>query len=202
MAINDPLATFAEYQARTGVPDNSDQTVIEAHILTASGLMQRFTGRSFNATTGVRYYDGNGRAELYVADFTAITEIALDTDGDGVHETVLGATWIGRPYEAADLSEPYTSVELMPYSGAEATVFPAGSHNVKITGTHGWAAVPGAIRDATVIIARQLRELAESGLTLTVQASDEELRVMPGAFSLLTAMQTEYGRRMPGFATL
>ena len=191
------FATFAEYKARTGLPDDSAQTVIEAHLATATALIKRFTGRNFTPTSAgvVRYFDGNGSAELYLDDFTAITEIAVDRDASDTFEAITTA-YLTRPYNAAEVGQPFTSVEL------RAEAFPTVARGVRVTGTWEWAAVPGPIRDACVIIARQLRDLAESGLTLTVQASDEDLKIVPGAFSLLTALHAEYSRRMPGLGVL
>lgn len=200
MAYGSPYATWAEYKARTGAQGDTGQATVDAALDVASRLIERWTGRVFNASSAgvVRYFDGNGMPELWIDDFTALTAAAVDVDEDGTYSQAITLTaLLKRPYNAAEVSEPFTSLELSGGRSAELSAWPAISRGVKLTGTWGWPAVPDAIVDATIMVARQVRELRESGLTLTIQAVDEQLRVRPGAFPLIAALRDEYSRRLP-----
>lgn len=204
MALADAYATFDEYRAHTGLRSDGDQDTYEALLVTASRMIERWTERVFNqSAAGVaRYFDGNGRAEMYIDDLATLTAVDLDTTGDGSYAvSVDPAAVLLRPRNAAELGEPYTSVELVPARGAPLSAWPSRPAAVRITGTWGYAAVPGAIRDATILIARQLRDLQQSGLTLTVEVADQQLQVRPGSFSLIAALREQYSRRLPGIAS-
>lgn len=191
MALADSYATYAEYVEHTrGELIDTERPVVESHLATASRLMERFTARNFNTVASTRYFDGEGGRVMFVPDLTAVTSIKFDEDGDGVFEAT-ATSYVLREYNAAERGEPYTEIVLR--DGA----FPRGLRAVEIVATWGWPSVPVAIRDATINLARQLRELAETGPTLTAHAADEELSVVPGMFSLLTAMRDEYSRALP-----
>lgn len=195
MALLDAYATFEEYKAHAGLKVDTDAARVGSLLLTASRLIEMWTDRSFNATAAgvARYFDGNGERELYVDDLTAFTALAFDTDGDGVYETeITVAQAVARPRNNPEAGKPYTSLLLLP--AAECSVFPAAADSVQLTGTYGWPAVPGAIRDYTIVIARQLRDIQESGVTLTIEAADAALQVRPGAFSLINAIREGYSR--------
>lgn len=203
MAIADAYATFAEFKAATGLPVDTLQTTYEALLLTVSRLIEKYTGRNFNTTAAgvVRYFDGSGEGAIEVDDFTALTLIEVD-DGSGAWATSIAmpASWIVyTPYAAAEKGEPYTGLMMRPgYAAATLSEWPALVYAVRTTGTMGWAAVPGAINVATIAITRQLRDLVESGLTLTLESVEQAVKVNPGSFHLLTSLQTEYSRRTPG----
>lgn len=193
MALDTPLATYEEYKAVTGMADvDADQDQIEGHIVTATALIHRFAERNFNSVDSTRYFDGEGGDVMWVPDLTAVTSIKFDRDGDGTYEETLSASdYVLRDYNAAERGEPYTEIVL------RTGTLPQGLRAVEITATWGWPSVPQPVRDAAINLARQLRELAETGPTLTAHATDEELQVKPGMFSLLSKMQTEYSRRLP-----
>lgn len=200
MAMADAYATFAEFKAATGLPVDTLQTTYEGLLLTVSRLIEKYTGRNFNSTAAVRYFDGSGEGVIEVDDFTALTLIEVD-DGSGQWATSIAvpASWIVyTPYNAAEKGEPYTGLMLRPgYAGATLSAWPALVFAVRTTGTMGWLAVPGAINVATITIARQLRDLVESGLTMTLESVEQAVKVNPGAFHLLTSLQIEYSRRPP-----
>ena len=55
--------------------------------------------------------------------------------------------------------------------------------------------MPGAIKEATVLVTRELRDLERAGFTLTLENIDQGINLSPAAFSLIQRIKAEYGRR-------
>lgn len=98
-----------------------------------------------------------------------------------------------RPLNAVDFGEPYTRIELS-YWQDTISRFRRRDRVVKITGVWGWPAVPDPIKELTILICRHMRDLEESGLTVTVEAADFQVRFAPGATSLLRDVKKAYSR--------
>ena len=58
----------------------------------------------------------------------------------------------------------------------------------------GLAAVPGAIREATIMMAREIRDLELAGMTLDLQNMDQVQQLAPNAFSIVQRIKTHYGK--------
>lgn len=102
------------------------------------------------------------------------------------------------PRNAASHGEPYTSIQLK--DGATIGYWPSYVYperqDVAITGIWGWpVAIPGPIREATVLIFRQIRDLQKSGMTMQLEALDQQIRFVPGASTILKDLQNQYRRR-------
>lgn len=185
MAIDDAYATAAEYRARTNKSDATDDATILAQLKSVSRWIEHYTGRIFNQSAGAtaRYFDGDGGERLFVADLVSIDSSGLkvDEDYDGTYElTVLSTNYFLRPYNAAEIAEPYTSIELAQYSSnSQLSAFPSALRNVKITGTWGFPAVPASVKEAAVAIARGIRDMEEAGFTLTLENVDAAIALSP-----------------------
>lgn len=100
----------------------------ESLILSTSSLIERMTGRTFEATDHVIYVDGTGTQYLLTPNFpiNSVTEISI------------GA--INSTYTAIDLDEVYIDYVLgeLYYTGG----FVSGVKNVKLTYNAGYSDIP------------------------------------------------------------
>lgn len=204
MALADAYATYDQYKAAIGGQGDARQDLIERALLVASRLIESppWTGRIFNQTAAgvVRYFDGNDDAELWIDDLVSVSAIGVDVDQDGTYSQAIGTGHvIKRPRNAAEIGHPFTSLELRAGLGAALALWPAGL-DVKITGAWGWPSVPAPITSAAIILARQILDLEDAGLTMTLQAVDEQVQVRPGVGLLLHNLHQAYRRHMPGVA--
>ena len=205
MAVTAAYATAAEYRSRTGQSDATDDTLLGALLGAVSRLIDRESERFFGIDAAVvaRLYDGNGLTRLYIDDVATATGLIVKVDLDddyaftGASETLTEGThyWIG-PANAGLGSEvsPFRFLDIVPANG-RLSVWPSGLRKVQVTAKFGWAAVPAAIKEATILVTRELRELEKSGFTLTLENIDQGINLSPAAFSLIQRIKAEYGRR-------
>lgn len=178
MPIGDAYATAAEYRARIDKSDNADDADILEALKGVARFIDRQCGRHFtqSAADQVRYFDGNGRAKLYVDDIVTLTAAAVDTGLDGTYAqaVTVASNVLLSPYNAAEISEPFTAVELAPYgTNNELSAWTRGPKTVKLTATWGWPAVPDAIREANVFLARVVLDFEKAGPALQTQSIDQ-----------------------------
>lgn len=182
MALLDAYATAAEYRDRTNKTDTADDADILEQLKAASRMLEyelRCAPGFFNASSSaqVRYFTSpragrvvrltDERGLQHVITTIDTDGIAVDTNGDGTFDYTVdpaGETWIvGRPYNAATLSEPFEAFELLDRSAATFTAWPTYQRAIRVTGTWGWAAVPDMIRELVVKMARDMRDSEEAG---------------------------------------
>jgi len=205
MAVSDAYATAAEFRGRTGKDDTGEDATILSQLQAVSRLIDRECERFFGIDAAVvaRLYDGNGLTRLYIDDVATVTGliVKVDLDGDyaftGATETLTKDThyWIG-PANAALGSEvsTYRFLDIVPTNG-RLSVWPSGLRKVQVTASFGWAAVPPAIKEATIMVTRELRDLERAGFTLTLENIDQGVNLSPAAFSLIQRIKAEYGRK-------
>jgi hypothetical protein len=74
------------------------------------------------------------------------------------------------------------------------SVWPNQRRAVQVTAKFGWPAVPGAIKDLTIAITRQLRDLEEGGATMALQAIDSAITMSPNLTRLMMDIERIYGK--------
>lgn len=183
MALSDPYATVAEYQAVVGSQDAGSNAAIESDLKAVSRWLDRRLGRFFNkdASAVARVYIvprartappmdwaesenpfrwGNVYRTLEVDDVadTNGLVIKIDDDANGnFDETALNTT----DYELQPLNAPL-GPEARPYerigipSWSTAGGWRSGAR-VQVTAIFGWPAVPAAIKRATIDITSTMR---------------------------------------------
>lgn len=128
---------------------------------------------------------------------TAGLVVKIDLDGDYVQEQTLTLNthfWLA-PLNAqvgAELT-PYTMMDIVPNNGV-CSYIPSQRRVLSITAKWGWPAIPGPIKEATIMVARQIAEIEESGTVLTLQNMEAAVRLSPRVSSLVTEIQKLYGR--------
>lgn len=154
MAIGDPYALPADLQARLNKADDGTYTSL---LDAASKAVERFCQRQFNTdgATSAREYEPYDAEMLAVDDFHTSTGLVIDIDGETVDLTdvileprngiVDGQTgWPFFQIIARTALWPVTS-RFRPW--------PLNPPVITVTADWGWAAVPAAIKEATLDVA-------------------------------------------------
>lgn len=213
MALLDAYATATEYDVRNEKTDTSADIRILEMLTSVSRVVEqrcRVAPGGWNSATGTRVFDGNGVRKLFLRDergdmnflqLIAADGLKIDFDQDGVFEVTwdLADAWVhGSPANAAAFSEPFTALEIYPLGVAPLSIFPPFKGCVQITGTWGWAAVPGGFKERVISITRELIEVHRAGPTLSVSEVDASIQLNPGARSLMAMIEKEYSQYVPG----
>jgi hypothetical protein len=164
MAITNGYATLQEVKNSLRITDNIDDSLLETAIESASRMIDGFTARTFsNAGTAVRNFAATDDLNLIIDDAISVIEVA-STDEIGDTYTV----WKATDFQLEPLNSRSDGL-YMPYTGIRAVndyAWPVVDQQAlcRITGVWGWASVPTAIRQATVIQSSRLFKRLDSPL--------------------------------------
>ncbi len=209
-AVTDAYATAAEYRAAVDKSDNTEDAVLLSMLGGVSRLIDRQCGgpmgpRFFtkDAAVVVRLFDGSGLRRLYVNDIATATGLVVKVDLDadysftGASETLTVNThFLLGPRNADKGAEPapFTRLDIRP-GNAVLSKWPEQMNAIQVTAKYGWPAVPQAVKDSTISLVRQLRDLQEAGFTLTLQNLEASIRQSPLAVTIMRDVVREYGRQ-------
>ncbi len=158
MSITNGYATLADVKSALRITDAVDDSLIELSIEAASREIDGYTQRVFTSGSAVRVYVPTDNMVTNTDDIVSITTLKTSSDG-----TSFDTTWATTDYQleplngiAGGLTQPATRIRAIgdylfplwdPFNltAAEATV--------QVTGVFGWAAVPTAVRQATILLA-------------------------------------------------
>jgi hypothetical protein len=177
MAITNGYATLIDVKAALRIQDSLDDSLLETAIESASRMIDGFTARTFsNAGTAVRNFAATDAINLIIDDAITVTKVeSTDEIGDTYTE------WAATDYQlepvngrADGLYYPYTGIRAVnTYS------WPVVDYQalVKITGTWGWASIPTAVKQATIIQASRLFKRLDSPLGVLGMGDMGQIRV-------------------------
>lgn len=158
MAVSNGYCSLADLKAAARITDAIDDALLEISIESASRQIDGYCQRAFYSTTGTRVYEATNAFITETDDIVSVTTLKTSTDG-----ATYGTTWSATDFQleplngvTAGLTQPYTRVR-----ATGANLFPqwsvTGTYSnfagVQITGVFGWATVPTAIRQATILLA-------------------------------------------------
>jgi len=161
-----PYATLAQVKAALRITDSVDDTLLEMARVSASDLIDGYTGRTFNTSgTVTRVFAPADDYVLQTDDLagTAIT-ITSSTGADGVFDV----TWKTTDYQLEPLNGvsngqavPFTRIRaiqdyLWPVAGGEATV--------RVAGVYGFPSIPTVITQAAVLQSSRIFSRLQSPL--------------------------------------
>ena len=158
MAITNGYCTLNEVKASLRIPvsDTIDDDLLEIAIESASRDIDQATERQFFPTETHRFYAPEDSIVCQIDDLTTLVSIKTSTAADGTYDT----TWTSSDYQleplngvAGGMVVPFDNLRAVgdyywPRSGLEVTV--------RVEGTFGFASVPIAIKQATVLLASRL----------------------------------------------
>jgi hypothetical protein len=160
MAIVNGYATLSDVKAAARITDSIDDSLLELSIEASSREIDGICERVFyNAGTATRTYIPTDLFLLETDDIVSVTSIKSDTTGEGG----FNLTWDTSDYQleplnglAGGIVTPFTRVravgdKLWPIY--EPRDINSGQASVEITGVFGFATVPTAIRQATILMA-------------------------------------------------
>jgi hypothetical protein len=164
VAITNGYATLADVKNSLKITDNMDDSLLEIAVESASRLIDGYTGRYFyNGGTATRNYAASDSWMCFIDDLQSLSELAT-TDEIGNSYT----TWTANDYQleplnglSGGMTQPYTSIRAV-----KQYVFPflADRALVKVTGVWGWASVPMAVKQATILQAARIFKRNDSPL--------------------------------------
>lgn len=192
-------ATVGEYRRAVGASDTADDAAIEAVLEAASRLVDAAAHRTFglDATASALDLDGSGTPRLWLPrDAGVISSVAVDTDADGTYELVLPAGADGYLTEPRHPTEAWPAEALLLGPRAPIAVWPEGLLTVRVTARWGWPEVPAAVRQATILVARQLRDLELSGPALILTEVGQHERIRSTLLPLVSSVALHYGVRL------
>jgi hypothetical protein len=164
MAITNGYATLSEVKASLRITDNIDDTLLETAIESASRMIDGYTARTFsNGGTAVRNFAATDDLNLIIDDAITVLEVA-STDEIGSTYTI----WKNTDFQLEPLNSRSDGL-YMPYTGIRAVndyAWPVVDQQAlcRITAVWGWASVPTAIKQATVIQSSRLYKRLDSPL--------------------------------------
>jgi hypothetical protein len=165
MAITNGYASLAEVKGALRITDNIDDALLETAIEAASREIDGYTERSFyNSGASTRVFIPGDAFYTEIDDAVSITRIETSSDGstfdtdwdlatDVQFEPLNGIVGgLDRPFDRLRAIGDYLwpMFDIKNVNAHEATV--------RVTATWGWAAVPTAIKQATILYsARQYK---------------------------------------------
>ena len=164
MAITNGYATLADVKNSLKITDNMDDSLLEIAVESASRLIDGYTGRYFyNGGTATRNYAASDSWIVYIDDVQSVSEVASTDEVGGTY-----TTWTANDYQleplngfSGGMTQPYTSIRAV---NQYVWPFLADRALVKITGVWGWASVPIAVKQATILQAARIFKRNDSPL--------------------------------------
>ena len=175
MPVVNGYASLADVKAAARIPsgDTLDDALLEVSIEAASREIDSYCERVFFQTGSA----GTPVARVYVPedlfvvetdDIISVATLKSDSNGDGTFDQ----TWAASDYQleplngiAGGITTPYTRIRAVGtyvFPTYEPRNVDAGQASVQVTGVFGFASVPTAIKQATIISALRLYKRFES----------------------------------------
>jgi hypothetical protein len=164
VAITNGYASLNEVKAALKIIDGLDDSLLEMAIESASRLIDGYAGRYFyNGGTAVKNFAAQDWWITQIEDLQSITELASTDEVGGTY-----TTWGATDYQLEPLNSRIDGL-VSPYTRIRAVndyAFPINNEQalVKVTGVWGWASVPIAVKQATIIQASRIFKRLDSPL--------------------------------------
>jgi hypothetical protein len=149
---------LSDLKTSLAIEDIADDTALEAAIMTASRMIDDYTGRFFyrdgtTASPVVRFYTAQDWYSCNVDDFVSLTQIATDDNFDQLYTTI----WDAGDYMIEPVNNPRRGWPLSRLLAIDSYIFPYNlPQSVKVTGVWGWPSVPAEISMAAKLQASRL----------------------------------------------
>jgi len=169
MAITNGYCTLEDIKAAARITDNFDDAILELAIESASRDIDAYCERVFYSVgTATRVYIPQDIYLLETDDIQSIDTLKSDTTGEGGFDE----TWTTSDYQleplngvAGGIQTPFTRIRAIGsllWPIYEPRDINAGQASVQITGVFGFASVPIAVKQATILAALRAYKRNES----------------------------------------
>ena len=171
MAIVNGYATLAEVKAAARITDNIDDSLLETAIESSSRDIDAYTERVFfstGATAVARVYIPQDIYLVETDDIISVTTIKSDSGGDGTFDI----TWASKDYQleplnglAGGIATPATRIRAIGdylWPVYEPRNVNSNQASVQVTGVFGFASIPMAIKQATILASLRAYKRYES----------------------------------------
>jgi len=166
MSIVNGYATLAQVKSSLRITDDLDDPLLELAIEAASRQIDSHCERVFYSTSATRVYAPNDSYLCETDDIVSITTLKTSSLADSTYDT----TWATSDYELLPLNGIAGGL-VIPWNGLKAVgdylfpiTTPVQEATVQIVGTFGFASIPTAVKQATVILASRLMKRNDSPL--------------------------------------
>ena len=220
MAITDPYVTVGEYKQAVDTKTSDNDLHIAQSINAASRFIDKicrrhfsqddtvttriYDGAKYGLSSGLYRYDGlfiQGNPLFMLKDDISTSTgliVLVDLNGDYVPETTLTLNtdfWLG-PYNTSSSEQlPFNCLQVNPTSSIIST-WPAHMRSISITAKFGWAAVPSPIKEACLILTREIIDLQSSGVMQSINLVDAALPVQRRTANIVDKLIEEYKRKV------
>jgi len=177
MAITNGYATLTDVKNALRITDAMDDSLLETAIESASRMIDGFTARTFyNAGTATRDFAATDSINLIIDDAISVSEVKA-TDEKGSTYTIYGV----NDYQLEPVNSRSDGL-YFPYTGIRAVntySWPVVDQQalVRVTGVWGWAQIPTAIKQATIIQSSRLFKRLDSPLGVLGMGDMGQIRV-------------------------
>ena len=171
MAVVNGYATLSDVKAAARITDSIDDSLLEMAIESSSRDIDAYTERVFfntGATAVTRVYIPENIYLLETDDIISVTSIRSDTTGEGGFDQ----TWTATDYQleplngiAGGIVTPFTRIRAIGsllWPIYEPRDINAGQASVEITARFGFASIPSAIKQATILASLRAYKRFES----------------------------------------
>jgi len=165
MAITNGYCSLSQVKASLRITDSVDDDLLELAVESASREIDQACERVFyQSDSETRIFAARDSFICEIDDLYSFTSLKTAQDSDGVFDT----TWEAKDYQleplngiAGGIPHPFTQIR-----ATDEYLFPLdnGEALVQVTGDWGWASVPTAITQATVILAARIYKRNDSPL--------------------------------------
>jgi hypothetical protein len=171
LAVVNGYATLSDVKAAARITDSIDDLLLEMAIESSSRDIDAYTERVFfntGATAVTRVYIPENIYLLETDDIISVTSIRSDTTGEGGFDQ----TWTATDYQleplngiAGGITTPFTRIRAIGsllWPIYEPRDINAGQASVEITARFGFASIPSAIKQATILASLRAYKRFES----------------------------------------
>ena len=171
MAVVNGYASLSDVKAAARITDSIDDSLLEMAIESSSRDIDAYTERVFystGATAVARVYIPQDIYLVETDDIISVTTLKSDSSGDGTFDI----TWAASDYQleplngrAGGIDTPFTRIRAIGdylWPVYEPRNVNSNQASVQVTGVFGFASIPAAIKQATILASLRAYKRYES----------------------------------------
>lgn len=168
MALGDSYATLAELKARVtpSLSSTANDDALTNALSVASRSVDAYCHRQFNKadSASARVFSPKVHHSAIVDDFYTTDDLVIETDPN--LDQSYSSLWTSTDYRLLPIngmrhgeSWPFWQIKTRVFG---VRCFPAWEDSLRVTAVWGWASVPAAVKEATLILAEETFKLKDA----------------------------------------